>query len=167
MATLAGFLLPWRNWLAPAPSARPPQPAPADPVIPTDSTEPTDLTDPYGAPGTSPVEGASDEPALPEPVAAAPPRSPRLTVVSPEEGRAPEVKQRVLRAYPGNWSSPEALEERLAGSLDEERIYFRPGFGPAADHLAQELGYTAAPWPDGLAREHAEADLLVVYGGEP
>jgi serine/threonine protein phosphatase PrpC len=164
VGALAGFLLPWRNWLAPAtapatpgpaaPAESPPQAAAPDR---TDPTDPTDLTDPYGAP-SAPEAGPS-----PEPIAESAPQMPRLTVLGPEGARAPEVKQRVVREYPGNWSAPEPL----AGPLVAERIYYRPGFGPAADHLASELGYTAVPWPEGVAREHAEADLLVVYGGAP
>lgn len=165
VAILAGILLPWRDWLAreaPAQSTAPP--ATADLTGPTD---PTDLTDPYAAPGTVPLGSDFNEPSLPEPVSAGPPQRPRLTVLSPEGARAPAVKQRVLREYPGNWSTPEPLDERSAEPLVEERIYFRPGFDTAATHLAQELGYAAVPWPEGLVREHAEADLLVVYGGTP
>lgn len=165
VAVLAGFLLPWRDWLArePAVSAMPDRP-----VHPTDRTDPTnppdDPTDPYAASGTIPLGSDFSEPSRPEPVS---PGSPRLTVLSPEGARAPAVKQRVLREYPGNWSTPEPLNERSAEPLVEERIYFRPGFDTAATQLAQELGYAAVPWPEGLAREHAEADLLVVYGGTP
>lgn len=166
VAGLAGFLLPWRSWLAPErpePAvARAPEPMPpaADSI---DLTDPTDLTDPYAAAGVEPFEPPPPAPA-PAP-AAAPAQAPRVTVVAPPGLAQPEVKQRVLREYPGNWSSPEALEDRLAGSLSQGSVYYRAGFDAASAHLARELGYAAVPWPDGLAREHAEADLLVVYGG--
>ena len=166
-AVLAGALLPWRSWLAREPPVSTAPPATPDLTDLTDPTDRTDPTDPYAAPGTVPLESEFDEPSPPVPVVESTPQVPRLTVLSPGDGRAPEVKQRVLRTYPGNWSTPAALEDRLAGSLGEERIYFRPGFGPAADHLAEELGYASVPWPEELAREHAEADLLVVYGGTP
>ena len=164
VVALAGALLPWRDWLAPAPPELSAPEESRQAAVPdsTDWTDQTDLTDPYAAPGSE-----LNEPSFPEPVVAGPPQSPRLTVLGPEGAPAPEVKQRVLREYPGNWSSPEPLDERLAEPLAEERIYFRPGFDTAATHLAQELGYAAVPWPEGLTREHTEADLLVVYGGAP
>ncbi len=169
VAVLAGTLLPWRSWLA---SAAPPEPTappapvsqiPPGPAEPSGLTDPTDLTDPYAAAGTEPAE--TPFPAAPP--ESAPPQPPRITVVIPPGLAQPPVRQRVLRAYPGNWSTPEALEERLAGSLAQGHVYHRAGFGPASAHLAGELGYAAAPWPEALAREHAEADLLVVYGGTP
>lgn len=156
VALLAGFLLPWQDWLAPAPPEIAAPEETANLTDPTNRTDQTDPTDPFGAAGTEPALPAT----APE---TAPPQPPRVTVVIPPGLAQPEVKQRVLREYPGNWSSPEPL----AGPLVEERIYFRPGFDTAAAHLAQELGYAAAPWPEDLAREHAEADLLVVYGGTP
>jgi serine/threonine protein phosphatase PrpC len=151
-ALLAGLLLPWRDWLAPAP----PEPAAPEETAPqTPSPEAPDATDPFAAAGTE---------APPE---STPPQPPRVTVMIPPGLAQPEVKQRVLREYPGNWSSPRALEDRLASSLAQGRVYYRAGFGAASAHLAQELGYAAVPWPEDLAREHAEADLLVVYGGTP
>ncbi len=152
VAGLAGILLPWRDWLAPAP----PEPAAPEATMPeqpatSDLTEPTD---PYAGPLAEPPPGSTPPP-------------PRVTVVSPAGAEAPEVRQRVLRAYPGNWSTPEPLDDRLAGALEEGRVYFRSGFGPAAASLARELGYPAAPWPEGLARDHLEADLLVLYPGRP
>jgi len=77
------------------------------------------------------------------------------------------VKQRVLREYPGNWSAPETLDSQPAGPLEEGRVYFRTGFGPAAADLAQQLGYAPAAWPPGLAADHPDADLLVVYSSKP
>ena len=171
VAVLAGALLPWRSWLAreaPAQSTAPPATTDlADPAGRADPAAPTDPTDPYAATGTIPLGSDLTEPSRPEPVSAAPSPRPRLTVLIPEGTRAPAVKQRVLREYPGNWSTPEPLGERSAEPLVEERIYFRPGFDTAATRLAQELGYAAVPWPEGLAQAHAEADLLVVYGGTP
>lgn len=162
VAILAGFLLPWRSWLAPEPpepAAPPVEAAAPNQVDLTDRTELTDQTDPFGAAGTIPLE---TEPAEPGAL-----QAPRLTVLSPSGAEAPAVKQRVLRAYPGNWSAPASLEDRLAGALEPGRVYFRPGFGPAASELGRELGYAAAPWPAALAGEHPDTDLLVIYGGTP
>ncbi|HKH45869.1 MAG TPA: PP2C family serine/threonine-protein phosphatase [Thermoanaerobaculia bacterium] len=159
VAALAGFMLPWRSWLAPAPPAEPAAPQETIPQgaspDPTDLSDPIDQTDPFAAAGTA---------AVPESPA---PQLPRITVVSPAGLSQPEVKQRVLREYPGNWSSPETLEDRLAGSLAQGHVYYRAGFGPESTRLAQELGYAAVPWPESLAGEHPEADILVIYGGAP
>jgi hypothetical protein len=162
VVVLAAILLPWGDWLAPAPArSEPARPEKTTPQTPP-AQEP-DATDPFAAAGTEPAAPAFPT-AAPE---TARPQAPRITIVIPPGLAQPEVKQRVVREYPGNWSSPETLEDRLAGSLAQGRIYYRPGFGPASAHLAQELGYAAVPWPEGLAREHPEADLLVVYGGTP
>jgi serine/threonine protein phosphatase PrpC len=167
VAVLAGALLPWRSWLAGEPEeSEETAPPPATSDL-TDRTDPTDSTDPYGAAGTLPLGTDFDAPALPEQAPAAASQVPRLTVLSPAGARAPAVKQRVLRAYPGNWSAPVSLDARLSGALVPGRVYFRPGFAPAAAELARELGSSAAPWPEGLAGEHPEADLLVIYPSRP
>ena len=135
-----------------------------------ETPEMPDQTDPYAAPGSVPLETDLGSLALPPAAGPAPgraPQPPRVTVLSPAGARIPEVKQRVRREYPGNWSTPATLEDRLAGALAESGIYFRAGFGPAATALARELGVAALPWPESLRAEHPEADLLVIYPGQP
>lgn len=172
MLVLAGVLLPWRDWLAPEPSG-PAVPEESMPVLAT--PDPPDATDPFAA-GPGPETGPGPDVALgtdfaapvpPETAPATAAQRPRVTVLSPAGAQAPEVKQRVLREYPGNWSTPDVPESRPDGGFSGGRVYFRTEFGPTASLLAQELGYAAAAWPVGLAGEHPEADLLVVYGGAP
>jgi PPM family protein phosphatase len=168
VALLAGVLLPWRDWLAPDP-LEPPETVAQEPPV-SEMPAPIDLTDPYAAPGPAPEAGPGPDairPPAAEPAPGRAPQSPRVTVLSPTGARIPEVKQRVLREYPGNWSTPETLEDRLAGALAESRVYFRAGFGPAATALARELGVAALPWPESLRAEHPEADLLVIYPSPP
>lgn len=162
VAVLAGVLLPWRDWLAPEPS----EPAAPEETMPVLATpDPPDATDPFAAgPGPESGPGPGFAPGT-DFAAPAPSQRPRVTVLGPAGAQVPEVKQRVLREYPGNWSTPEALEARQGQGFSGGRVYFRTGFGPAASGLSQELGYPADPWPEGLTAEHPEADLLVIYGG--
>ncbi|HYU30805.1 MAG TPA: protein phosphatase 2C domain-containing protein [Thermoanaerobaculia bacterium] len=161
---LAGvLLLPWKEWLAP----KPPATAAPEETMPEPATsEMTDLpepTDPFAAP-SSPEPGGAAVPEGPAPAGA---QQPRVSVLRPGGAPLPEVKQRVLREYRGNWSTPEPLGAGLAGALEEGRVYFRAGFGPAAADLAHQLGYAPAAWPPTLAADHPDTDLLVVYSSKP